>query len=116
MSKLAHTIRTRLSSPPEYKLAPLKYFEVTENFESIIHPDRLTIYTVGCKFESRIVFPTDRVDHNGVNRVKRAIIEEVFGEFRPKIHELTITIYNRDFEKALVLLTEIEEQMFRDGL
>lgn len=48
--------------------------------------------------------------------IKRAMIEEVFGEFRPLLIEIRGSLYDEDTIRAKTLLAELEDQMFRDGL
>lgn len=43
---------------------------------------------------------------------KNAIIEEVFGEFRPHVRAVELAIYKRDFDAALAALRTLEQQMF----
>lgn len=51
-----------------------------------------------------------------IHDLKRAMIEEVFGEFRPLIIELRSSIYDRDLNRTRKLLAELEHQMFSEGL
>lgn len=48
--------------------------------------------------------------------IKRAMIEEVFGEFRPMIIEMRSALYDDDKTRIRGLLAELEERMFNDGL
>lgn len=47
-----------------------------------------------------------------IERTKRSIVEAVFGEFRQDIMQLHNAIYDRDFQKARTILTNLEEKMF----
>jgi hypothetical protein len=68
------------------------------------------------------VFISDSVTNNPDNfkhtlyDLKRAIVEELFGEFRPLIIELRASIYDEDRDRTRTLLAELENQMFVDGL
>jgi hypothetical protein len=44
--------------------------------------------------------------------MKRGIIEEVFGEFRPLIIEMRTALYDEDTGRLRTLLAELEQQMF----
>lgn len=44
--------------------------------------------------------------------VKKAVIEEVFGEFRPHFRAIDLALWNRDFDAARAALRALEEQMF----
>lgn len=48
--------------------------------------------------------------------IKRAMIEEIFGEFRPMLIEIRGALYDEDTVRVRTLLAEMEQQMFRDGL
>lgn len=47
--------------------------------------------------------------------LKRAMIEEIFGEFRPMIIEMRAALYDRDDSRLRTLLAEMECSMFYDG-
>ena len=48
--------------------------------------------------------------------LKRAMIEEVFGEFRPMIIEMRAALYDEDTSRVRRLLAEMEHSMFTDGI
>lgn len=48
--------------------------------------------------------------------IKRAMIEEIFGEFRPMLIEIRGALYYEDTVRVRTLLAEMEQHMFRDGL
>ena len=48
--------------------------------------------------------------------LKRAIVEEIFGEFRLLIIELRSSIYEGDKDRTRKLLAELEHKMFVEGL
>lgn len=50
--------------------------------------------------------------HYVVKNIKRGVIEEVFGEFRPHLYKLRTAIYNRDFDIARELIEKLEYDMF----
>ncbi len=51
-----------------------------------------------------------------IRDLKRSMIEEVFGEFRPLIIELRSSLYDGDTVRTRTLLAELEHQMFTDGI
>jgi len=51
-----------------------------------------------------------------IKDIKRAMIEEIFGEFRPYLIELRSSLYDKDLSRARTLLAQMEEQMFVEGL
>ena len=48
--------------------------------------------------------------------MRRAVIEEVFGEFRMSIIEAKHAAYNRDYEKVLAALHKLDREMFSEGI
>ena len=48
--------------------------------------------------------------------IKRAMIEEVFGEFRPLLIELRSASYDEDQIRVRELLAQLEHQMFHEGV
>lgn len=49
---------------------------------------------------------------DGINKVKRAVIEGIFGEFRPYFRRIEMALANYDTEQARLILHELEDQMF----
>lgn len=49
---------------------------------------------------------------DAVQTVKRAVVEEVFGEFRPYFRALEVALYEHDWNRARTLIREFETQMF----
>lgn len=48
--------------------------------------------------------------------IKRAIVEDVFGEFRPLIIEMRNALYDADTTRLRKLIAELENQMFVEGM
>jgi hypothetical protein len=48
--------------------------------------------------------------------IKCAMIEEIFGEFRPIIIELQSAIYDKNLDRIRRLTAELEHKMFIEGL
>lgn len=48
--------------------------------------------------------------------IKRAMIEEIFGEFRPIIIELQSAIYDKNLDRMRRLTAELEHKMFIEGV
>jgi hypothetical protein len=56
-------------------------------------------------------------DENGdytefLKSVRRQVIEEVFGEFRPMIYEMHTALYDEDLTRVKNILAKLENQMF----
>jgi hypothetical protein len=47
-----------------------------------------------------------------MHNIKRSVIEDVFGEFRPLIIEMRTAIYDDDMVRLKTLLAQMENQMF----
>jgi hypothetical protein len=47
-----------------------------------------------------------------MHNVKRSVIEDVFGEFRPLLIEMRTAIYDDDMTRVRTLLAQMENQMF----
>ncbi len=79
------------------------------------------IYKVGVQIGNVAVIE-DQLDidknsealHEAIMRTKKAVIEGIFGEFRPYFRQLEIAIYNYDYERAGKLLNQLENKMFEE--
>jgi hypothetical protein len=49
-----------------------------------------------------------------INRVRKAVVEEVFGEFRQDLHDIRFHCMNYDYKKALTAVDDLERKMFSD--
>lgn len=72
-------------------------------------------YRLGAKLETK--FYSDHYNkkleyEEIVQRMKAAMIEEVFGEFRPILYKISMASYERDFISVNKLVKELENQMF----
>jgi hypothetical protein len=56
----------------------------------------------------------DDLFRQALSDVKRAMIEEVFGEFRPLIIEMRAALYDEDQTRLRTLLAELETKMFHE--
>jgi len=71
---------------------------------------------IGVTFEKYTWLYGEQEFGPALSDLKRAMIEEVFGEFRPIILEMRAAIYDRDDARMRKLLAELENQMFVDGV
>ena len=76
-------------------------------------------YNISVKFEKTFYIdsvlqnPNELEIRNEIfKQMKRAIIEEVFGEFRPLIIQMNTALYDRDTTRLATLLSQLERQMF----
>ena len=73
-------------------------------------------YRIGVKIEATATIPESKIlsDHldEAVDRVKRQIIEAVFGEFRQDFERVHMALNNYDVETARMMLIELQEKMY----
>jgi len=50
--------------------------------------------------------------HLTINKTRRILLEEMFGEFRKPILEISLSLLNRDIQKAIELTDKLYDQMF----
>ena len=121
MSKLAKAIDYEVSNKDYYKQLPFKFkytnvkFSVSDDMSTI--GSKYREYKIGVTLETK-AFCSD-MDPNRddiVKKVKRAMIEEVFGEFRPMIYNLHAALYDKDTDEAEKIVQELDRVMFREGL
>ena len=123
MSKLASMIKAtqtgavRASDTPSFRYADAEIHVQTVQGYDTEKQVRLNV-----KF-SKDVFLSDHMakDPDGIwdaalSAQRRAMIEEIFGEFRPILIEAQSAVYEKDFNRVRALLIELENQMFVDGL
>ncbi len=98
-------------------------FSVKENFIEVVHFERQKHYNIGLTIGTSVWvndYPGSRSKaenelHEAICNSKRAIIEQVFGEFRPILMKLEREIFNGNKSEALGLVRELEKQMFTVG-
>ncbi len=91
----------------------LSYANINEDFMSLgPNGSYGVIYSIGCVLKSQVAFSSYINIESAINDAKRMINEQVFGEFRTPLYELREQIYLRNYDKALDLLYELEQQMF----
>ena len=72
-------------------------------------------YSLSVKFEKTFTVSRGKLGE-AIKDVRRAVIEEVFGEFRMSIIEAKHAAYNRDYEKVLAALHKLDREMFSEGI
>jgi len=121
MSKLAKAINATVTD--DVKAArnlKLNYLDVSKTVSEEKYPRLAKKYEIGVKLAASC-WLDERVGANASYQdmlfsVKRAMIEEVFGEFRPLIIEMRRSLYDEDTQRVRTLLARLEEQMFTDGV
>lgn len=80
---------------------------------SVIMPEtvREYLFTLECWVKKYV--PEDQdAKEVAFRSIKRAMIEQVFGEFRPLIIELHSAVYDNDKSRVAELLNKLESEMF----
>lgn len=102
-------------------------FSVKEKFTEVVnfHSIRQKHYNIGLTIGTSVWindydYPgsspkAENELHDAIYNSKRAIIEQVFGEFRPILMKLEREIFNGNKSEALGLVRELEKQMFTVG-
>ena len=117
MSKIAKAIsykidRYEYDKPPKLDYTTISY-NVQEMSDGII---RLIKYRIGLKIETSAFVEEGEDASSMIQCAKQAMIEEIFGEFRPMIYNLRASIYDRDFKQADKLLLKMHDLMFKEGV
>jgi hypothetical protein len=83
-------------------------------------------YRIECRIGSVVYvddgFPGDSQEAKereimyAIETVKRGIIEEIFGEFKPILREMAMATYDEDTRRLRSLLSQLEQKMFYDGI
>lgn len=124
MSKLSQAINYEFTGNKSYLEKPKNnYLDVSTSVQDIGYP------SIGREFKISVnLKATKWVDDTQINTSKenvtiasdvlkdlrRAMIEEVFGEFRPFIIEMRSALYDRDNTRVRTLLAEMEQKMFHE--
>ena len=118
MSRLAKAIDYEVGKDYFYKHVPykLKYTDVKFSVA-----DDMMIGTKTREYKISVtcaeVKYCNEADRDGAVKVlKRAMIEEIFGEFRPMIYNLHAALYDKDTSEAEKIVREMERVMFHEGL
>lgn len=122
MSKLANAVYAHEAR--RRAAVPLDHMNVKESWHNspdsaVWNPNFLKEYRIEVGLRHNILL-TEEMLHasessalaEAVAMVKDAIIEEVFGEFRPHFRAINLALWERDFDKALKALRAMEVQMF----
>ena len=114
MSKVISQITARLTGKRGAEVSPL----VSVSFEKDNAPVRFNYhrqYDISVKLGYRVWLNEDvsaKEEEYALRKAKYAVTDYIFGEFREPLYDLYMAINNRDSEKALVILRNIERQMF----
>lgn len=125
MSKLAKAIEAKVyfNNARASTLPIPKYFEVSKEVNEISCEYSKNIQVrIGIKFENQVwiseveLLKSNAAIDAALVHTKRAMIEEIFGEFRQLLNDINIATYEGDMHKVRDLIAKLENQMFIEGL
>lgn len=127
MSKLSQAIDYQFTGNKSYLERPKNnYIDVSTSVQDIGYPNIGREFKIGVKLQAtKWVDDTNLIQSREndpaivsevLKDLKRAMIEEVFGEFRWMIIEMRSALYDRDNSRARTLLAEMEHKMFYEGI
>lgn len=113
MSKLADLIVANETPYRKPIIEPMQTVKLHEHYEGFKPGDGCaSVYEIGAQFAVRAVVKAPKGIDLAVDRARRSIIEDVFGEFRRPIHQVRIALMMHDYEAAEESLNQLESQMF----
>lgn len=123
MSKIAELITAKVTGDVKtVQSLNMKYAEVRKDTIELEFGTRRA-YRIGVTLshEAYVDEPYRGEDNKAdvqyaIETVRRAFIEEIFGEFRPILRELSVATYDKDTNRVRTLLAELDMKMFREGL
>jgi hypothetical protein len=121
MSKLAKELNWAFSGKRVAADIQMQYVDVKSSIceERLTGLDELRISATMSTFawvDKSNLTNAESIYSSTIYDLKRSIVEEMFGEFRPLIYDMISSIYERDLYKTRKLLTALEHQMFVEGL
>lgn len=112
MSKLSEALKAHQTGNHGYKRS-FNHLSIEGGYKTLA--EYQIEYSMSCtlqaKFYANNLASGEDLTHCTV-KVKRAILEEVFGEFRKDFYELDAALYYHDTEKAKELLDKIKQSMY----
>jgi hypothetical protein len=115
MSKLANLVTATLTNDRAYVDKPFN-IHLTSEYITDTTPYTATRVRFRAQFgvdyyiDDDLEGRSERIAYT-LDKVRRDVIEEVFGEFRLPLRELAHCLYNRDYDKAMEKLESLEKQM-----
>jgi len=125
MSNIAKLISAEISHPIQRSVSIPKFnfATVTENFsKEYLSFGSCIRYNIGVRLGAQVFINDDVSSETGAEireatyNVRRAVIEEIFGEFRPIINEMSVGLYDHDFDKLKKLIDLMYDKMFIEGI
>lgn len=125
MSKLSQAIDYKFTGNKSYLEKPKNnYLEVSTSVQDLRYTHFGREFKIGVNLQatkwvddSQLIMSNENdpaIVSEVLNDLRRAMIEEVFGEFRPLIIEMRSALYDRDTTRVRTLLAEMEQKMFHE--
>lgn len=111
MSRVSENLRVHRTNNTYAKIEPLSFVSFKEE-PSYLSPSDLFQYKLSCVIESTFIADEFASKEKAIERTKRAIMEEIFGEFRRDLYELENALYNYNIESAKKHLDNVTNNMF----
>ena len=113
MSKFARQLESIATGDKIIKSGNSKVTLSTQQSHNIVHEE----YKLSTKFSVDFFMPHGAENKEEIVRImKRSMVEEVFGEFRPIIIQMHTAIYDKDTTRLATLIAQLEHEMFVDGI
>lgn len=119
MSKLKTELNAKVFPALGTKpISTMNYLEVRSSIEQLPFDEK---YVVEARIRMDATMTQDLLRdapwmrQRVIEQMKQAIVEELFGEFRPHLHNLRFAIYKNDQREALDILNKLMEQMYNEG-
>lgn len=123
MSKLAKSLQVLDTGQRAVKSAyPYHYTNISSEWSTEQNDFIYKKYTIGVNFQSTVYISDNLVQLNdntlyeAVKSTKKAVIEEIFGEFRAPMLNIMVALYDQDVIRAKTLLAQLEMQIFHEGI
>ena len=112
MSKLSENLKAHGTGA---RVAPLQKLDsVSFKTSAYEQPPYLIGYRLECNIGSQFFVnenDTEALTY-AIAKSKRALLEEIFGEFRQDFYKLDVALCDRDYQKAKTLLDGVMKNMF----
>lgn len=89
-------------------------FDLQQSIEDVTTTDirAAKVYKIEVRLGSEVLVTEHSEIPDAIRRVKQSVIEACFGEFREDFYRIQNAIYNRDFQKARSLVTDLQQRMY----
>lgn len=111
MSKLIKEIKAYQTGEAYAEYSPLTFKSSYKEFPQGYSGEYSYKYDISATLGCYAIVRQDQLQF-AKDRVRKEVAEYVFGEYRPMLIEISRAAYNRDFDKVMQKVIEIEESMF----